>query len=258
MMNYIYNYAMMIQNLHNQLVKSHCEYAFYFEANNGQPPVFFSNCEVFSSASVIKIPLLLAWTHLERAGEVDQRELCCLDDEPQVQGAGFSWMLHARRLPYHDILMMMISLSDNLCTNLVAQRIGLERVNQIFQDVLGLEHTRMQRKLMDLAARERGLDNWIGARDCIRFYQLFDQLTPAERAWILPMMCVQADCLLMRRIELDSLVFYHKPGFIPGVLNDWGFTDHCRIFLLTQKVEDQLSMLEIFGQAGQLMVEGAQ
>jgi len=246
---------MQIQKLHEILHDSHCDYAFFFQ-EQGKTRFFERNCEIFSSASLIKVPLLLAWAHLERSGEVDQREICCLDDEPQVQGAGFSWLLHARQLPYHDVLMMMMALSDNLCTNLVVRRLGLDRINQIFRDGLGLENTRMERKLMDFEARERGLDNWIGAQDCARLFDLFDQLTPQEREWMLPMLCIHADCLLMRQIELDSLVFYHKPGFIPGVLHDWGFTDQSRIFLLTQKVTNQLAILEIFGEAGRLMVGG--
>jgi len=237
-----------------KLYKTHSDFAFFFQNGNGKP-VFERNCDVFSSASLIKVPLLLAWAHLERQGVLDQREICCLDDEPQVQGAGLSWLLHARQLPFHDVLMMMMALSDNLCTNLVINRIGLERANLVFRDVLGLENTRLERKMMDFKARQRGLDNWIGALDCARFFDLFEQLTPQERAWMLPMLCVQPDCLLMRRIELDSQVFYHKTGFIPGVLHDWGFTDRSRIFLLTQKVTDQLAMLEIFGEAGRLMVE---
>ncbi len=100
---------------------------------------------------------------------MDRSELCCLDDEPEVHGAGFSWLLRARQLPYQDVLMMMIALSDNLCTNLVIRKIGIERVNQVFRDALGLRGTELQRKLMDYEARERGLDNWITARDCIRY-----------------------------------------------------------------------------------------
>ena len=244
----------MIKVFDANLQENGCKYALYFK-REGQPAFFEANCERFSSASIIKVPLLLAWAHLERAGEVDRSELCCLDDEPEVHGAGFSWLLRARQLPYQDVLLMMIALSDNLCTNLVIRKIGIERVNQVFRDALGLKGTEFQRKLMDYEARERGLDNWITARDCIRFYDLIAELTPDEKAWIEPMLRVAGDHLLMRDIPFDTITFYHKIGSIPGVLHDWGYTKDRQLFLLTNEVKDEAEMIRIFGEVGRAAVE---
>ena len=205
---------------------------------------------------MIKVPILLAWIYLEHSGEVDRAEMCDLDAEPQVQGSGFSWLLRARQLPYQDVLLMMIALSDNLCTNLVIRRAGLERLNQVFKGPLGLTGTRLERKLFDYAARDRGLDNWISAEDCIRLYQLIQNLDPADRAWVNAMLEVnQDDALLKRRIPRDTLVFYHKTGSINQVLHDWGYTDRCQIFLLTQNVPDEPAVFEVFGELGQLMID---
>lgn len=231
-----------------------CQYAFYF-APTGEKPFFQSNGDLFFSASIIKIPILLAWIHLERAGWVDRAELCDLDDEPEVQGAGFSWLLRGRKLPYQDVILMMIALSDNLCTNLVIRRAGLERLNQVFQEALGLTGTKLQRKLFDYEARERGLDNWVSAQDCIHFYRLIQALEPAERAWVESMLAVNQDDLLLRRcIPRDTLAFYHKTGSIEHVLHDWGYTDRCQIFLLTQNVPDEPAVFDVFGELGRLMI----
>lgn len=233
-----------------KLEKANVQYAFYFH-REGTSPLMYANCERFSSASIIKVPLLLAWVYLERMGEVDRSELCCLDDEPQVHGAGFSWLLRARQLPYQDVLMMMIALSDNLCTNLVIQKIGLERANQVFREQLGLQGTEIQRKLMDFKAREQGRDNFITAQDCIRFFQILDKLTPEERSWVDPMFMVASDHVLMRDIPFDTITFYHKIGSIPGVLHDWGYLKDRQIFLLTQQFQDEPSIIKIFGEIGE-------
>jgi len=207
------------------------------------------------SASIIKVPILLAWVYLERAGLVDRAELCDLDAEPQVQGAGFSWLLRARRLPYQDVLLLMIALSDNLCTNLVIRKAGLDRLNQVIHETLGLHGVEIQRKLFDYEARARGLDNWITVQDCIRFYRLIQELRPEERAWVESMLSVnQDDLLLMRCIQRDTLVFRHKTGSMTGVMHDWGYTDHCQIFLLTQNLSDEVAALDVFGELGRLMV----
>ena len=232
-----------------------CKYAFYFNSGNGQP-VFYANHERFFSASMIKVPILLAWLRLEKAGVVDRAELCRLDDEEQVQGAGFSWLLRARQIPFQDALLLMIAVSDNLCTNLVIRRAGLERLNQVFHEDLGLEGTALERKLFDYEARARGKDNWISARDCIRMYQLIHDLDEPDRAWVESMLAVNQDmALLMRNIPRDTLVFYHKTGNITGVLHDWGYTSKRQIFLLAQEVTCQPAAFEVFGKLGRMLIE---
>ena len=111
-----------------------CDYAVYYQPRGGQA-VLRHNCDRFLSASIIKVPILFAWAHLQRAGAVSLSETCDLDAEPPVEGAGLSWMLHQRTLPYHDVLLLMIALSDNLCTNLVIRRVGLERLERGVQGV---------------------------------------------------------------------------------------------------------------------------
>ena len=232
------------------------QYAFYYRPQRGST-VFETNGERFISASIIKVPILLAWVFLERSGEVHREEFCDLDTEPQVRGAGFSWLLRARRLPYQDVLLMMIALSDNLCTNLVIRRVGLERLNKEFQNVLGLRDTALERKLFDYEARARGLDNWVSPADLMRLYDLIDALEPADRAWVEQMLEVnQDDALLKRNVPRDTVVFRHKTGSIEGVLHDWGYTDGCKIFLLTNNVPDEQAIFPIFGSLGELMMEG--
>jgi len=235
------------------LKKLDCEYAFYYHAS-GLEPVFRSNQTRFLSASLIKVPILLAWLELERAGQVSRGELCDLDAEPQVQGAGFSWLLRGRKLPFEDVLLMMIATSDNLCTNLVIRRAGLEPLNRVFREALKLPGAELQRKLFDYEARERGLDNWITAQDCIHLYEHIAALPGAERAWVEAMLAeCQDSALLKRNIPRDTLVFFHKTGSITGVLHDWGYTGHSQMFLLTQRVADEPAAYAVFGALGAQM-----
>ena len=244
---------MDIQSALSSLDSLTCQYAFYFRPQGGEP-VFRSNCDRFPSASIIKVPILYAWVMLEREGLVNRNELCCLDDEPEVHGAGFSWLLKSRQIPYQDVLLMMIALSDNLCTNLVIQHIGVDRLHRVFHETLGLKNTEIQRKLFDLEARSRGLDNWISAGDCTLFYDILERFTPAERQWVESMLDVnQDDALLKRNIPRDTVQFFHKTGSITGVLHDWGYTASCQIFLLTREVTDEPPVFEVFGKLGELM-----
>lgn len=244
---------MNIASLLNELENLKCQYAFYFRQNN-QNSIFHANCDRFPSASLIKLPILLAWVHLERLGEVSHTETCNLNAVPQVEGAGLSWLLRSRSLPFRDILLMMIALSDNLCTNLVISRIGQERLNKIFHDKLGLAGAQLQRKMMDFEGRASGKDNWLTAQDCIHLYTLFQQLTLEEQNWVNPMLLANQDSsLLLRDLTRDTVSFYHKTGSIPHVLHDWGFTRDRELFLLTHNVQDEAAVCQVFGQAGRLL-----
>ena len=240
----------LIQELLQQLG---CSYAFYFQPAGAQA-TYLANAERFRSASLIKIPILLAWLHLERLGQVDRFELCDLDSEPQVHGAGFAWKLAGRRLPYHDLLLMMIATSDNLCTNLVIARAGMERLSEIFKDVLGLPETILQRRLMDFEARQRGLDNWVGAQDCIHLYDHIQSLPPTERTWVDGLLAANVDSsLLLRNLDRDGVDFFHKTGSVSGVLHDWGYTRQKRLFLLLNNVSSEPSANAAFGTLGELL-----
>ncbi len=233
-----------------------CEYALYIDRHE-EAPFLQANCERFSSASLIKVPLLLAWIQLERAGLVNREEICHLDDEPAVYGAGFSWLLGTRQMPFRDVLLFMIAVSDNQCTNLVVRKMGLERIARVFTEELGLQATALERKLMDFEARARGLDNWIGVQDCIRLYRLIEGLETEDRHWVeLLLRACQDDALLMRDLPRDSIRFYHKTGSIPHVLHDWGYTRTIEVFLLTQNVKDETQLYPIFGELGKQLIAG--
>lgn len=154
---------------------------------------------------------------------------------------------------------MMITLSDNLCTNLVIRHIGVDRLSTVFREKLGLRDTRLERKLMDYAARAQGKDNWISARECIHLFDCLQQLPEAQQAWVAPMFANNQDAgLLMRDIQRDTLTFYHKTGSVTGVLHDWGYTDRENIFLFTQNVKDEIAMTGLFGQFGRRMVDAVE
>jgi len=245
-------------DLHSQissaLARLSCDYAFYFHRRE-QAPIFLCTCDLFPAVSIIKVPILYAWAHLERAGELDRAEICGLDAETPVEGSGLSWLLRARRLPFGDVLLLMIALSDNLCTNLIIQRIGIERLGRVFREQLGLTDTRLERKLMDYEARARGLHNWVSAHDCIQFFRVRDSLSAAERSWIDPMLlaCVDAG-LWLRNVPRDTVKLYHKTGSIEGVLHDWGYTEQVDLFLLTHNVRDESEVYQALDVLGPLLI----
>ncbi len=228
-------------------------YAFYY-ADGKQEPLLLSNRpagERFLTASIIKVPILYVWTLLEAQEVVSSDELCDFGDEPVVKGAGFSWLFRTRQLAYNDVLAMMIATSDNFCTNLIINRLGMERINQVFRDAFGFADTHLGRKMMNRPDPARGKDNWTTAGDVIRWFDLFERFSVDQQTFIGEKLAVcESANLFLRNIKGDAFDFYHKSGGLANVISEWGFTKQKKIFLLTNDQPDYQKVYDAFGVLG--------
>lgn len=237
------------------LARLDCQYALYYCPRGGEP-ILRKTQDVFLSASIIKVPLLFAWLAAEKARFVNRGELCRLDDEAPVGGSGLAELLKVRGLPYADVLMLMMTVSDNLCTNLIIRRLTLPLIRTVFRYRLGIPDTRVNRKLMDYEARAQGVENLVSVQDCIRLFQLRNALGPADRAWVESLLLANQDqALFLRNIPRDTVAFYHKTGNMEGVLHDWGYTEKADVFLLTQGVQDEREVFRVLDELGPMLLE---
>lgn len=62
------------------------------------------------------------------------------------------------RVTNRDLATFMVAVSDNSATNVLIDRVGMNNVNALL-DSLGLTHTRLQRKMMDVKAAQSGREN---------------------------------------------------------------------------------------------------
>ncbi len=209
----------------------------------------------FLTASVIKVPLLLVWTVLESAGDISSDEICDLADEPIVRGAGFAHQMRCKRLPFADVLLMMIATSDNYCTNAVISKIGFDRINAVFKEELGLQDTRLGRKLMSKPDMPSGKDNWTTARDLIRCYDVIQDFSTEEKKFVLDRLrACEANDLFLRDIPEITKPFYHKTGGLTNVVNEWGFTETRDLFLIVNDFKNELIVRETFGKLGRAIL----
>ncbi len=115
--------------------------------------------EVMSSASIIKVPMLVEALMQARDGAIDLDREIILNDEQRVRGSGVLRYLHAGvKLTIMDLLWLMIIVSDNTATNIVMDIIGVESVNQTLRS-MGYNQTALRRKMYDWEAIDKGLDN---------------------------------------------------------------------------------------------------
>jgi beta-lactamase class A len=181
--------------------------------------------EVLPTASSIKIAILAELYRQAQQGKIRLEDLYTLQSSDLVAGSGIANALTPgiTRLTLRDLAALMISVSDNSATNVIIDRIGMENVNALL-DSLGLTHTRLRRKMMDVKAAAEGRENIATPRemamlleDLYRGKVLNKQMTDA----FFDMLSVHKESYIPRELPEDLRVA-NKPGELEGVRNDSG------------------------------------
>jgi beta-lactamase class A len=184
---------------------------------------------VFSSASLIKVPIMVAALQEAESGRLPLSRQLRLDAVPRVGGSGvLAELTDLDRLSVRDLLTLMIVISDNLATNLLIDAIGMAVINRSAA-AAGLAHTRLRRTMMDLEARRVGLENHTTATDMTL---LLEQIAIGRGGLFGSQeSCAVARHALARQQLNDRLprhlpagaCFAHKSGELAGIRHDAGY-----------------------------------
>ena len=187
-------------------------------------PVTVAADERVPSASTIKVPILAASLAEAAAGRLDLHTHHPLPTG-RTGGTGVLDSLRdLRALSLADLLTLMIVVSDNAATNRVIDAVGIDAVNA-FCERAGLTSTRLERRLMDVEAKSRGLENLTSARDqALLLYGLaHGTLLPAEQAaFALEFLAGQQTRDRLPALLPDGARIAHKTGELRGLRHDTG------------------------------------
>jgi beta-lactamase class A len=121
--------------------------------------------ERLPSYSTIKVLVAAAFWRAVDRDELSETQAFAFEPLASVGGGGvLRGFRHAARITLADYAHLMLAVSDNDATNIVAGFVGLDKINALAQE-LGLAHTVMQRMMMDAAAIDEGRDNYTSAGD---------------------------------------------------------------------------------------------
>lgn len=198
------------------------------------------------SASIIKLPIMVAAMTAAHEGRLDLDEIHILTDSEKVGGDGILHTYPNRsRLSYTDLIRLMITISDNTATNILITDLGMEAINDRMQ-ALGLTKSQLNRVMMDTMAVRQGRENYVTAREMnqllTRIYR-HDCLTPALCEQMLANLKQNEDTLtiprLLPRSETGkSYVVAHKTGVLTYVRGDVGIIYADSPFVLSVLVEN--------------------
>jgi beta-lactamase class A len=114
--------------------------------------------ETFPTASAIKLAIVYELFKQAGEGKVRLDEVVTLDRRQAVGGTGVLVEMGTPTLSIHDYAVLMVTLSDNTATNVLIDRLGMDKIAARMQG-LGLPGTRLRRHMMDTAAARRGDEN---------------------------------------------------------------------------------------------------
>ena len=181
--------------------------------------------ELFSAASVIKLPLFMHILTECHAGRMSMEEKLLVTEEDKVPICGALTLFTGEvEADIRTLCRLMISISDNTATNRLIRRVTFEGAAAGFR-AMGLKKTKLKRMMYDYKAAQAGLQNVICPRE---IGLLLERLY--REAFASPEVCKEAlDVLLLQQVDhklngkiCGAVPIAHKTGEDDQLSNDVG------------------------------------
>ena len=200
------------------------------DLNTGQKFLLHPD-DVFPQASSIKIAVLAELYHQAQqsaqgmAGKAKLTDLYTMQASDLVPDSDIMGGLTpgVTRITNRDLATMMIAVSDNSATNVLIDRVGMDNVNTLM-DSVGLSHTRLRRKMMDIKAAGEARENVSTPREMMTLLEAIYRgkvLNKQMTDDFLTMLSTHKSSFLPRDLP-DGLRIANKPGELEAVRNDSG------------------------------------
>jgi beta-lactamase class A len=184
---------------------------------------------VFPQGSAIKIPILIELYRRADKGELRLTDRIPVRSRDQVGGSGLMQYFAdgGSELSLHDLAIAMIVLSDNTATNLLIDRLGMDRVNGTLIE-LGAAKTRLQRKMIKPEESAKGNENISTPNEAadvmVRLSRCNLPLSAASCATVRNILEIPKSGGFRSGIPGAVKVAW-KPGGIEGAQTAWGLVD---------------------------------
>ena len=186
---------------------------------------FLREDEVFAQASSIKITVLANLFLQAEQGKLKLTDLYTVQASDLVPDSDIMNGLTpgVTRITLRDLATMMVAVSDNAATNVLIDRVGMPNVNAML-DSLGLAHTRLRRKMMDLQAAKEGRENISTPREMMTLLDAIYHgkvLNKQSTEDFFKMLSTNKDSWIPRDLPAGVKIA-NKPGALEAVRNDSG------------------------------------
>lgn len=209
---------------------------------------------VFPSASTIKLVVMSEILKEVKEGKHSLDEIIKVTNGMKTGGDGILKELNAGHgFTLKEIITLMIIISDNTAANILIDMAGTDNVNAMAQK-LGMQNTKLQRKMMDSAAVRAGRENLTCAKDMHHILKLIYEGKDIDAQYSNIMLDIMKRQQVVGRLNLylpDDVVIAHKTGDLDRLEHDVGivYLPCCEyiICVLTNKTETNKDGREIIG-----------
>lgn len=179
---------------------------------------------IFPQASAIKIPVLMEVYKQAGEGKFKLSDVRRIEKADKTPGSGILAELGdgTAQMNLHDLCVLMMVLSDNTATNMLIDLTGMANVNRTMES-LGFSQTRLQRRMMDMPAAQRGDENLSTPAEAARIMELLYRGEFISRA-----VCDEILGILKKPKPTGissglpgTVQVAGKPGGMPGVRTEW-------------------------------------
>ncbi|MCX8057201.1 MAG: class A beta-lactamase-related serine hydrolase [Ignavibacteria bacterium] len=198
-----------------------------FQDLNDEEKFFYNEKEIFPTASAIKIEILLHLFKEYERGKLNIYKM--LPVNYTVGGSGLIqyFDINSLRLSYYNLAVLMIQQSDNTATNILIDALGMENINRTIQE-LGLFNTKLQRKMMDFAARKAGKENLSTPEDKLKLLNIIYNgkfLSDSLNKEVIKILSIPKQTPLLEGID-DEITLASKGGELDDVRCEMGIYYH--------------------------------
>jgi beta-lactamase class A len=182
--------------------------------------------DVFPQASSIKIAVLAELYRQAKQGKLKLTDVYTVQASDLVPDSAIMNGLTpgVTKITLRDLATMMVAVSDNSATNVLIDRVGMDKVNALL-DSLGLTHTRLRRKMMDLKAAGEGRENISTPAEMMTLLEdIYRGKVIADKELtqdFFRVLSTTKDSWIPRDLPED-LQMANKPGSLEAVRNDSG------------------------------------
>ena len=211
----------------------------------------------FASASTIKILILAALAREFDAGRLSPEDTRKAPEEIRLEGSGVvNWLDPDLELKLRDHAWLMTAISDNSCSNVCIDAVGIDRINEVGSDI-GVGGTRLGRMFMGRNAPPGPSKNRATANGLVAILDAIENDTaasPEQCAWMRTCLGDQQHVDRIARHLPDGVDYAGKTGTITGINHDCGILTGKRgkvsLAVLTEGFENPYDADRFIGRIG--------
>lgn len=242
------------------------QFAVGFKMIETDQQLFINEREMFHAASTMKTPVMIELYKQAEAGHFSlddsievKNEFRSIVDSSRYQmdidedSEGELYELVGKKRPIRTLINDMITMSSNLATNILIEKVGAQNVTQTMRGY-GADSIKVLRGVEDIKAYEQGLSNRTTAFDEVVIYEKLAHgkaVSKKASEEMIELLKQQKFNEMIPAQLPDDVEVAHKTGWITGVNHDVGIVElpdgqRYVLVLLSKDAENRDEVLSTF------------